>query len=82
MLWYGEERTLSQADSAVSFSKPVSSFRESTGTIIAELSMPSTKPSSHFCAGRRHFLSHHTRRPDAVSCSYSTAASAESDATR
>ena len=50
MLWCVERRTLSQADSAVSFSKPVSSFRESTGMIIAELSMPSTKPSSHFCA--------------------------------
>ena len=69
MLWCGEERTLSQADSAVSFSKPVSSFRESTGTIIAELSMPSTKPSSHFCAPLRHFLSHQTLRPAAVSLS-------------
>ena len=52
------------------------------GTIMTDWSMPSTKPSSHFCAGLRHFLSHHTFSPAAVSCSYSAATSSASEATR
>ena len=74
--------TLSQGDAVLSLSKPPSSLLDRTGTMTTELSMPSTNPSSHFCAGRRHLLSHHTLRPAAVSLWYRASTSDTSEATR
>ena len=59
--------TLSHFEPGVSFSNAARALALRTGTIIAESSMPLTKPSSHFCAGRKQATSHHTLSPAAVS---------------